>query len=379
MIYLDNAATTYPKPEAVRRALCDSLIVAGGNPSRASHPLARAADETVFACRSALAKHFSARPEQTVFTKNATEALNLAIKGLARPGMHILLSDLEHNAVRRPIAALRRIGCSYSVFSTGDGSPDFLLASIAKSLRKNTGMLVCTHASNICSTRLPIAEIGAFCAKRGIRFVVDASQSAGSAALSLPEIRADALCAPGHKGLYGPRGVGFVIFSPRYGGSEIETILEGGSGTASLSDHMPDSLPDRLEAGTLPLPAIAGLNEGIKCVEKLGVEAIYAHECRLHRHLVQRLLEIPRIICYRPETPGGVLLFSVRGEESEVTAAKLGDCGICTRAGLHCAPLAHKTLGTGDDGAVRASFSVYTTEKEVDALADALLALVREG
>lgn len=369
MIYFDNAATTYPKPHTVPDAVVRCMVTCGGNPGRSGHRLSMLAGEQVYACREAVGGHFGASPEQVVFAANATQALNMAIKGLARRGGHILISDLEHNAVYRTVAALGSEGVSFGIFPTGEGDFETIRAGLIRRIRPNTSLIVCTHASNLCSTRLPIAQIGRFLAERGIRFVVDASQSAGSADLKMDDIFADALCAPGHKGLYGPQGCGFAVFSKRYlgeGGRMLRTLIQGGSGVDSAAVRMPDFLPERMEAGTIPAPLLAGLTAGIRAVERVGIETIRAHEIALFERMRERLSERKRIRMYRPNHAGSVLLFSVDGMGSEEVAALLDDEGICVRAGLHCAPLAHRTLCTPKDGAVRVSFSMYNTEEEVD-------------
>lgn len=369
MIYLDNAATTFPKPRAVAEAVLGCMQDKGGNPGRGGHQLSLAAGKTVYACREAVGALFGASVEQVVFAQNATHALNLAIKGLARRGGHVLISDLEHNAVRRPVAALREEGGSYGVFPTGDGDPTQIRKELLRRLRRDTSLVVCTHASNICSVRLPIEEIGALCRERGIRFVVDASQSAGSADISIDRTCADAVCAPGHKGLYGPQGCGFAVFAKQYLGERgrmLRTCMQGGSGIESLPEGMPQFLPERMEAGTLPTPAIAGLIEGIQIVQKLGSARILQYETTLFLRMREQLDEMSRVRIYRPEVPGAVLLFSMKGLASEEVADRLDRAGICVRAGFHCAPLAHRTLQTPEDGAVRVSFSVYNTADEVD-------------
>lgn len=369
MIYLDNAATTYPKPHTVPEAMLRCMQSAGGNPGRGGHRLALAAGETVYSCREEVCRLFGGTPEQVVFTMNATQALNLSIKSMARRGSHILISDMEHNAVRRPVSALREEGITWSTFSTAECDPESIKKEILRKLRPRTSMIVCTHASNICSLRLPIEQIGVLCRERGIKFIVDASQSAGSAEINFEKTNADALCAPGHKGLYGPQGSGFAIFSSRYlneAGSMLRTTLQGGSGVDSVPERMPSFLPERMEAGTLPTPCLAGLAEGIRTVLRIGPERICGYEKRLFSRMLEQLREMPRIRVYRPEIPGSVLLFSMKNLPCEEVCSRLDAAGICTRGGLHCAPLAHRTLQTPTDGAVRISFSMYNTEDEID-------------
>ena len=262
MIYLDNAATSFPKPHRVVEEQLRCMQLYGGNPGRGSHALAMAAAEKIYECREELASFFgSPNLENVIFTMNTTMALNTAIKGLLRRGDHVLISDMEHNAVFRPIYKLSRDGViTYDVFQTfptnATRTTDSICASILEKLRPNTRMLICAHASNICSATLPLAEIGALCRKKGILFLVDAAQSAGHLPINMVKMQIDALCAPGHKGLWGPQGCGVLILGE---GIVADTLIEGGSGYNSLEGNMPTEVPERYEAGTLPTPAIAGL------------------------------------------------------------------------------------------------------------------------
>lgn len=375
MIYLDNAATSFPKPRRVAEEQLRCMQFYGGNPGRGSHALALAAAEKIYECREELASFFgSPNPENVIFTMNTTMALNTAIKGLLRRGDHVLLSDMEHNAVFRPIYKLARDGViTYDVFNTFPATPsrttEMILASILEKLRPTTRMLICAHASNICSAMLPLEEIGALCRKKGILFVVDAAQSAGHLPIDMKKMQIDALCAPGHKGLWGPQGCGILVLGD---GIVADTLIEGGSGYNSLEGSMPSDAPERYEAGTLPTPAIAGLLEGIREVRRMGIEHIHAHECALTSRLSEHLLPIPRVTIYAPHCLGSVLLFSIEGISSDRVGAFLNERGICVRTGFHCAALAHATLGTPPSGAVRVSPSPFNTVGQIDALADAV-------
>ena len=366
MIYLDNAATSFPKPPPVLSAMRDCCARYCGNPGRGSHILALRSAETVYACREALAELFgSEHPENVVFTLNATMALNLAIKGLAGAGDHILFSDLEHNAVRRPIAALaaeKRITCSVfpSLAGRVDRTDEAILAGIRKALRPNTRILVCTHASNICPVTMPLEAIGALCREKGIRFIVDAAQSAGHLPIDMERMGIDILCAPGHKGLL----VGFLILRD---GIRLRTLTEGGSGVDSVPAEMPEDPPERYEAGTLSTPAIAGLLAGVRYIRQVGLDRVRTHLTSWNRRLRERLETDPRVEILTPETDGAILLFRMAGIPSERVGAELNRHGICVRAGLHCAPLAHQTIGTFPDGAVRVSPGIFTRPAEADA------------
>ena len=378
MIYFDNAATSFPKPRCVAEEQMRCMQIYGGNPGRGSHALAMAAAEKIYACREELASFFGAvSPEKVVFTMNTTMALNTAIKGLLHRGDHVLISDMEHNAVFRPIYKLAREGeISYDVFDTFPNlptrTPTSICASILEKLRPNTRMLICAHASNICSSTLPLREIGALCRQKGILFVVDAAQSAGHLPIDMKGMQIDALCVPGHKGLWGPQGSGALL----WGDAIIaDTLMEGGSGYNSLEGNMPTESPERYEAGTLPTPAIAGLLEGVREIRRLGMDHIHAHEVALIERLRERFSEIAQIQLYAPHHTGNILLFSLHNTPADRVGAFLNGRGFCVRTGFHCAALAHATLQTPPSGAVRVSPSLFNTMAQIDALADTLLEL----
>ena len=370
-IYLDNAATSYPKPPRVICAVGDCMKYRGGNPGRGAHRLSLEAAGEIYTCREVAARTFGAEPERVIFTLNTTHALNLAIKGLlGRDGGHILCSDLEHNAVYRPLYKLAREGrATFDVFPTFPTarlwSPSRILSSLATKVRPDTRMVVCTHASNVCSAVLPIEEIGAFCRRRGLYFVVDGAQSAGVYDLNVDRMGITALCLPGHKGLMGPQGTGMLILGK---GVTLDTLTEGGNGMDSLRGEMSEDTPERYEAGTLQTPAIAGLRAGMEFVESVGLETIREHERRLGVYLRDELLSLPRVKVYAPHREGGVVLFSVEGYASDEVGARLDREGICVRPGFHCAALAHRTLETPEGGAVRASMGWWTKERDVEAL-----------
>jgi len=375
MIYLDNAATSFPKHPAVIRDLTDCMRYDCGNPGRGSHVLALRAAEHIYTCREEIATLFgSHNPERVCFTPNATAALNTVIKGALREGDHVLISDMEHNAVLRPIFKLADAGrISYDVFPTYPLDPvrtsQMICQEIFERIRPNTRMLICAHASNICSATLPLSEIGEICKRFGILFVVDAAQSAGHLPINVEEMQIDALCAPGHKGLMGPQGTGFFLLGD---GITLDTLTEGGSGFHSLDPHMPEDAPERYEAGTLPTPAITGLASGIREIKSRGLDEIHAKIKALNARLQERLLDMNRITVYVPHHVGSVLLFNADCIRADAMATELDRRGFCVRAGYHCAPLAHKTLGIPDGGAIRVSPSIYTTAKQIDAFAEAV-------
>lgn len=379
-VYLDNAATSFPKPRAVTRGVSDCISRYCGNPGRGAHVFAMESARRIYECRRLISDFFGVgAPERVAFTLNTTYALNLLIKGLLQNGDHVIISDLEHNSVWRPIYKLAEGGViEYSVFPSmcGDerATPTRICAGIARLLRPNTRLVICTHASNICSYSLPIGEIGAFCKRHGIIFAVDAAQSAGHLPIDMRAMNIDALCVPGHKGLYGIQGAGFLAFSERL---KLETLVEGGNGLASLEGAMSADYPERYEAGTLPTPAIVGLAEGIKAVSALGLDKIAEHEKALFEYACRGLSEIENITVHMPRYAGAVLLFSHKSIHSEKLSAMLGDKGICLRGGFHCSALGHKTVGTDQYGAARASFGIFNSSSDVDRLVLAVKEIAR--
>lgn len=371
MIYLDNAATSFPKPRPVCDEVNKCMRQYCGNPGRGAHALSMAAATAVFGCRESLARLLGVpSPENVIFTLNTTHSLNMAIKGLLRPGDHVIISDLEHNSVWRPVFRLaEQGGIEYDVFRSFAGderrSSVRICASIAKLLRPNTRMIVCLHSSNICSAQLPVDDIAAFCHRHGLLFVLDAAQSAGHLPLDMTASGVDVICAPGHKGLLGPPGCGILALRD---GLTLDTLTEGGNGINSLEGEMPENPPERYESGTLPLPAVAGLMQGIRTVEQIGLDNIRAHEAALYTALLDRLSGLPGMQVYAPEHVGSVLLFNVGDIPSDKVGRQLDSRGICVRSGFHCAPLAHRTLGTPKHGAVRVSFGIYNTLSDLDAL-----------
>ena len=372
MIYLDSAATSMQKPSAVARAASYAMGHMA-SPGRGGHMPAMRAAGTAFACREAAAALFHVEdPEHVVFTSNATHALNLAIKSLVKPGDTVLISGYEHNAVTRPLNAL---GARIKVAQSPLFQPETLYEQVASLLTPEVSCVVCTHVSNVFGYVLPVEDIGALCRSRGVPFVLDASQSAGCLPVHLDALGAAFVAMPGHKGLYGPQGTGLLLCN-----APTRTLLEGGTGSASALQEMPEFLPDRLEAGTHNIPGIAGLLEGIRYVTRRGTEAILAHEQALTRRAVGRLSALPGVEVFAGSarrSQAGVVSFRVQGMDCEQVGEQLGRRGLALRAGLHCAPLAHRSAGTLETGTVRASFSAFNTPWEVDRLGAEVAALVQ--
>lgn len=369
MIYLDSAATTLQKPAAVSTAVCQALEQMA-SPGRGSHRPAMRAAETVFQCREAAARLFDvAQPDNVVFTSSATHGLNIAIKSLVSSGSSVLITGYEHNAVTRPLHAIRNV--SVHVAESPPFRPDLLLERVQEILKGGIDVAVCTHVSNVFGYVLPIKEISALCRKYGVVLVVDASQSAGCLPVSVKEWGAEFIAMPGHKGLYGPQGTGLLLCA----NETVKPLIEGGTGSASAIQTMPEYLPDRLEAGTHNIPGIAGLLEGLNFVEEKGISNILEHERRLALCAARRLERIKGIeVFYAPglKNQTGVLSFRIDGSDCETVAEQLGNADIAVRAGLHCAPLAHQSAGTMESGTVRVSFSAFNTLYDVERLVDTM-------
>ena len=365
MIYLDSAATTLQKPAAVRQAVL-SAMEHMASPGRGGHRPAMLAAETAFECRQAAAEFFHLRDvENVVFTLNATHALNLAIKSLVKPGDQVVVSGYEHNAVTRPLTAL---GCQIKVARAALFDGEGILDAFEKLITPKTACVVCTHVSNVFGFVLPVEKIGALCAQRGVPFILDASQSAGVLPVHVGELGCAFAAMPGHKSLYGPQGTGLLLCGE---GQDTRTLLEGGTGSLSAQQQMPEFLPDRLEAGTHNVPGIAGLLEGLRFVAGKEEGEILRGEQELTAQAVQGLSQIPGVRVYAASDPAlqaGVLSFSVAGMDCEEVGEKLGQREIAVRAGLHCAPYAHESAGTLERGTVRVSFSHFNTPADVKKL-----------
>lgn len=374
-IYLDNAATTFPKPESVYHAIDHTLRHMGVSPGRGSYRMSLEAGHLVLETRETVADFFGIPdPSRVVFAANATEAINIGLFGLLQPGDRVVTSCMEHNAVSRPLHELAARGVEVvRVPVAADGWID--PAVIREAVRQGAGptrMVVLTHCSNVTGTVQPIGEIGSWCRREGILFMVDAAQSAGLLPIDVEAMGIDLLAVPGHKCLLGPPGTAFLYV----GGDLLPTpLVWGGTGGNSRSPRMPDELPERLECGTLNTPALAGLKAGIEHVRELGPERIYRHKTALMEHLLRGLRKLPEVCCYAlgPHHQGGVLSFNVEGRDPAEIGFLLDDeHGICVRTGLHCAPDAHRSIGTLPSGTIRVSPGLFNTEQDIVALLTAL-------
>lgn len=399
-IYLDNAATSFPKPEEVPKAVYDYMTMLGTNVNRGGYATAYDTESVVFECRELIGALFHAPDyKNVVFTRNITESLNVVLKGLLHRGDHVIVSSMEHNAVMRPIRQLEKKGVSFTraqCESDGSLKPEKLLSC----LRPDTKAVVMTHASNVFGTMLPIQEVGAFCKENGLVFILDSAQTAGVFPIDMEKMHIDILCFTGHKGLLGPQGIGGFILRDELV-LKIEPLISGGTGSLSNVETVPEFMPDRFEAGTPNLPGIFGLHAALNWLRKLGekslseettehcfsaaLEKIREHELHLTEEFLTLLEPLEKegklkIIGKKDtEMRTGVVSIQTLTRELSDTAFQLDTrYGIMTRVGLHCAPSAHKTMGTYPTGTIRFSFGFANTDKEVKIATDALKELLEE-
>ena len=394
-LYLDNASTSFPKPREVSDAVFQYMTGVGSNIGRGGYASAYAAEETVFAARQLLCDFFGGDdPKNVVFTKNITESLNVLLRGLLHAGDHVLVSAMEHNAVMRPLQLLgREVGPDEPVpadmltFSRipCDKEGNLELEYLPKLMRTNTKAIIMTHASNVCGTLLPVAMVGAFCKEQGLFFILDSAQSAGLFPINMQELGVDALAFTGHKGLLGPQGIGGFILREHMV-EQVAPLLVGGTGSLSHTERTPGFMPDKFEAGTLNLPGIAGLAAGVGWLKERGLERIRAHELALTGQLLAGLdtLEqqgLLRIVGRRDcEQRTSVVSIAHTHQDIALVAYELAEkYGIATRVGLHCAPNAHKTLGTYPTGTLRFSLGWHNNEAEVATALAALKEVLGHG
>jgi cysteine desulfurase/selenocysteine lyase len=372
-IYFDNAATSWPKPQAVREALAASFDLAGGNPGRSAHRMSVAAARVVEAARSALAELLGiADPSRIAVTENATEALNLALYGLLRPGDHVVTTSVEHNSVMRPLRHLEALGVELTVAPCApDGTldPD----NVRRALRPDTRLLATIHGSNVTGALMPVEQLAALAREYAIPYLLDASQTAGTVPIDVAALGVDLLAFPGHKGLLGPTGTGGLYVRE---GLRLQPLMRGGTGSDSALEWQPEFMPDAYESGTPNVLGLAGLAAGVDFLLERGVAQVAAHERALRRRFCAGAHAIPGLRLYGPPADGlccGVVSFSVEGlVPSEVSTILDQSFGIMARPGLHCAPGAHRTLGTFPTGTVRFGFGWANTEAEVERALEAL-------
>ena len=378
MIYFDNAATTYPKPKIVYDEIMDAMINYGANPGRSGHKLALKASREVFETRQLLSRFFNTgNPMNIIFTFNCTESLNIGIKGILKSGDHVITTSMEHNSVLRPIQYLSKIGVESTIVnanSEGLINP----IDIENAIKANTKLIVTTHISNLVGSITPIGEIGAIAKKQGIYYLVDAAQSAGVYDIDVKKMNIDILAFPGHKSLLGPQGTGGLYINDDL---DIESIFQGGTGSDSGSMIQPNVRPDKFESGTINSPGVIGLGAGIRYIMDKGIDSIRYHEEELTKYFIRGIEKIEGIKIYGPLTDrqGPVVSLNVKDIDSSEIAYILDDeYNIAVRPGLHCAPLAHKTIDTLNQGSVRFSFGIFNTYEEIDYAIKSLKKIARK-
>ncbi len=367
MIYLDNGATTFPKPCCVTESVFKAMKYSGGNPGRGGHRATLQAGETVYKTREIIGEMFSCESEGVIFTDNCTTALNTAIKGVCEQGDRVITSSLEHNSVLRPLEKLREKGViSFEAVKVNPLCEDETVESFRKAAEEKTKAIICTFASNVFGTVLPIERIGRLCKEKGIIFIVDGAQAGGTLKIDMKKMNIDILCLPGHKGLYGPMGTGLMLLSGRVMPEELK---QGGTGSFSMEKDQPTVIPDRYESGTLNFPGIAGLYSGVKFIRSFGGEkAVHQKESELIRILESDLSVIKGLKLYpdmKSSVCAPILSFNIDGMHSEEASDILDKYGIAVRAGYHCARLAHESYGTADTGCVRVTPGIFNGKNDI--------------
>jgi len=383
IVYLDNAATSWPKPPCVTESMVYFLNEIGANPGRSAHRLSIEAGRVVYDAREAIAEIFGVSdPLRVVFGYNVTEALNLAIRGLLSPGDHVITGSLEHNSMMRPLRALEQEGVEVT---TAPCSREGFLdpADIEKAIRPNTTLIALNHASNVVGTLLPISEVGSIARKHGLLFLVDAAQTGGAYPINMQSCAIDLLAFTGHKSLLGPTGTGGLIVGERVNTALMKPLKRGGTGSYSEHEEQPDFLPDIYESGTPNVVGLAGLNAGVRWIIERGVDAIRAHETLLAQRMIDGLAEIPGVILYgsmdaRLQAP--IISLNIAGVEPSDIGLRLDEeYDILCRVGLHCSPAAHRTIGTFPEGTLRLSLGIFNTENDVDAAIKAITELAQKA
>lgn len=368
MIYLDNGATSFPKPLSVRQNVDISLKKFSANPGRSGHSLSLRAAKEIFECRKRLKELFNVNSEEEIiFTENCTMALNTVIFGLLSEGDHVLISSMEHNSVTRPLESLKDKGVTYSTFDYSYDDNE-TVDNVRNLIKPETKLVICTHASNVFGFRFPIERICALCHAYGILFCVDSAQSAGVFDIDVGTNQYDFICMSGHKSLYGPMGTGVLILNNR----NLKPLLYGGTGTESVKKSQPEGLPEKFESGTQNMNGISGLKAGVDFVKNSGIKNIYNHEYKLAKRLFNGLANNRKVITYNKSFDYGkvapVVSFNIDGVYSEDLVAKLNKYGIMTRGGLHCSPLAHTTMNTIENGTVRVVPGAFNTIYDINYL-----------
>ncbi len=381
MIYLDNAATSWPKPPEILKAMADTMERAGGNPGRSGHRLSIAAARVVYDCREKIAEHFNTPdPLRVVFTANATQAINLVLRGLLRPGDNIVTTAMEHNAVMRPLRFLEKKGIKIKIASCAvDGSLD--LQQMVGLINERTRLVVIIHASNVCGTILPVAEVTLIAHRHGVPVLADVSQSAGVISIDSQNWGADFIAFTGHKELLGPTGTGGLVISPGFDTGLLVPFTFGGTGSRSESEEQPEDLPDKFEGGTVNLIGLAGLSAGLDWIKRRGIDSIREHAKTLTTALINGLSVIPGVKVFgtlEAASSIAVVSFTLSGKKvSEVGFRLDEEYGILSRVGLHCAPAAHRTIGSFPEGTVRLSPGIFNTIEDISQTLKAIQKVAR--
>lgn len=371
MIYLDNSATSYPKPEIVRKSVCNAFDKYGANSGRGAYKMAVNTTEEIFKCRQKACSFFNAKSvENVIFTYNCTTSLNMAIKGIVKKGSHFIISDLEHNAVVRPLEKLKNIGIAEYSIASVQNDTKATIESFEKQIKRNSIAIICTGASNVFGIIPPYRQLSDLAHKHGLLFILDCAQVGGVIPVDMQKDGIDILCCAGHKGLMGPSGTGMMILNDSI---FVESLIEGGTGSNSVSSIQPDILPDKFESGTPNVQGIIGLSNAIDFINQRGIYNIYKHEKALMKYLQKQLENIEGIVLYTdffsnqiPLAP--ILSFNIKDMHSEDVSHILSQRNIATRAGIHCAPLAHRKFKTLETGTVRISPSIFTKKSDIDLL-----------
>lgn len=379
MIYLDNAATTFPKPKEVYDEVMKCMSEYGANPGRSGHKLALEAGRVIYDTREALSKMFNIdNPMNIAFTCNGTDGLNTAIKGVLKPGDHVITSTMEHNSVLRPLKDLESKGVEVTILKC-DTKGNINLKDIENSIKENTKAIVMTHASNITGTIFPIKEIGEISKKHNLIFIVDAAQTAGVYDIDVMSMNIDILVFPGHKSLLAPQGTGAIYIKE---GTCVDCTRQGGTGSSSESLLQPEIMPDKFECGTPNTPGIAGLGRGVKFIMEKGMKNIREHEEELTRYFLEGLSKFSEVIVYGPNDArkqAPVVSINIKNADSSEVGYLLDSMfDIAVRTGLHCAPLAHETIGTLESGTVRFSIGYFNTKVDIDKALEAIDMIIKD-
>ena len=379
MIYFDNAATSFPKPKIVYDEIIDAMTQYGSNPGRSGHKMALKSSRGIFNTRNEISKLFNIKnPMNVILTFNCTESLNLGIKGFLKPGDHVITTSMEHNSVLRPIVSLEKIGITNTIVQ-GDSKGRINPKDIENSIKPETKMIVTTHISNLTGTIMDIEAIGIIAKAHNIVYLVDGAQSAGVYPIDVEKMNIDMLAFPGHKSLLGPQGTGGLYIRE---GLDIVELVQGGTGSVSNSLEQPDMMPDKFESGTPNAPGIIGLGAGIEYILEVGMDNIRKKEEDLTQHFIEEVQRLEKIKLYGPLTLGQhapvVALNVASADSSEISYILDEEYNIGVRPGLHCAPLAHKTIGTFKQGVVRFSFGFENTHDEIELAIKALKNIAKE-